>query len=147
MEKYKKKLEKRMKWLSVAAIILIILITLNVVFANQLQVLTGQEQMHISGLIPLLAATVIWFSNYKRIVKNDKLLKLEYNKANDERTKAIMAKAGLPIILYTSLVIILVGVIALNVQNGFAVGVTLYIVGMAQIIVAIIVKFIYMKKM
>ena len=41
-----------------------------------------------------------------------KELKIQYNKENDERMKAIKAKAGMPMLLITSIVMIIVGVIA-----------------------------------
>lgn len=91
----------------------------------------------------LMAAILIF--RYRITLKNEKKLKLEFNKENDERRKAIRAKAGLPIILVTSVLMIIAGVIAAYFNS--AIFIALIVAAICQMMISGIVKMIYMRKM
>jgi len=70
---------------------------------------------------------------------------LEFNKENDERLKAIKAKAGLPMVLVTSVLMIIAGVIAA--YFNATVFIVLIVAAVCQMMISGIVKLIYMRKM
>lgn len=145
MEKYKKTLKLRMVLLGIMVLLAVGLSVFNVFFAT--------EEMQNSYLFGFQcgAATgfgifsLIMLIKYSKIIKDENKLKLEYNKDNDERTKAIMAKAGLPMMLYTSVAMILAGVV-IGYFNEVAFK-TLVFAAMAQLIIAIISMIINNKTM
>jgi hypothetical protein len=79
------------------------------------------------------------------MLRDEKKLKLQFNKEKDERLKAIRAKAGMPILLVTSVLMIIAGVIA-GYFNA-TIFVTLIIAAVGQMIISGFVKMIYMRKM
>lgn len=136
MEKYRKTIKLRMALLGIMVLLAVGLSIFNVFFAT--------EEMQNSYLFGFQSGAATGFGifslimliRYSKIIKDDNKLKLEYNKDNDERTKAIMAKAGLPMMLYTSVAMILAGIIV-GYFNEVAFK-TLVFAAMAQLIVAII---------
>jgi hypothetical protein len=88
---------------------------------------------------------VILIFRYRLILKDEKKLKLEFNKENDERLKAIRAKAGLPMILATSVLMIIAGVIAAYFNATIFIALTA--AAFCQMMISGIVKLIYMRKM
>lgn len=79
------------------------------------------------------------------LLKNEKKLRQTYNRENDERMVAIRAKAGLPMMLIASMILIAagIGICFVNVT----VGVTLFLVGIAQMTVSSVIKLIYMRRL
>lgn len=82
---------------------------------------------------------------YAVIVRDEKKLRRTYNQENDERIRAIRAKAGLPFALITSVVMIAVGIIAG--YFNFTVFCTLIAAAVAQMLLSCVIKQIYLKKM
>lgn len=80
-----------------------------------------------------------------RALKDDTALRRLYNEDHDERKQAIRAKAGVPMILFTSLGMIVAAVVA-SFFNG-TVTTTLLVAAAAQMAVACVVKGIYLKRM
>ena len=145
MEKYKKALALRVYALS--------FVTLLAVGIGIFDVFGATEQMRENyifefqcGFIAALGVvSVLRTMRYRKAIKNEEKLQLLFNKENDERLKAIKAKAGLPMLRITSLAMILGGVIAgyLNLTVAY----TLIAASVCQLLVACIAKIIYMKKM
>lgn len=79
------------------------------------------------------------------IIKDDKKLRILYNTENDERLKAIRAKAGMPILRITSILMLIVAVIAgyFNIVVFY----TLIIAALVQLSIGAIVKLYGMKTM
>ena len=50
--------------------------------------------------------------HYQKVLRTDKLLQMEYNEEHDERMQYIRAKAGMPMLLVTSCVMVIAGIIA-----------------------------------
>ena len=89
--------------------------------------------------------SAILLLRYRVILKDEKKLTLEFNKENDERLKAIRAKAGLPMIFVTSVLMILAGVIAA--YFNAATFIVLIVAAVCQMMISAVVKLIYMRKM
>lgn len=88
---------------------------------------------------------VIRLIHYRKVLGSDKQLQLAYNEEHDERMQWIRSKAGMPTLLVTSTVMILVGIIAgyFNVTVFF----TLVGAGSTQLMVGSFVKMYYVKTM
>ena len=96
----------------------------------------------ISAIAILSAFNVV---RYKKILQDEKKLQIEYNKENDERNKTIRKKAGIPIVLFTSVAMIIAGVIAgyFNILIFY----TLIITALCQLTVSAVLKVVYMRKL
>ena len=99
-----------------------------------------------SGLIFSLGAiALIQVIRLGRIIKDEKQLKMLYNKEHDERLKEIRSKAGMPMILIMSTLMLAAGIIA-----GFfseIVFYTLLAASVTQLTIAAAVKVYCLKKM
>lgn len=73
-----------------------------------------------------------------------KNIKLLFNKENDERMKAIKYKAGIPMLLITSVLMIIAAVIIgyFNVTAFY----TMIAASLCQLVLSCIVKFVYIKR-
>ena len=80
---------------------------------------------------------------YKKALENEEKLRQLYNREKDERMSAIKSKAGMPLLLITSLAMILAGIVA----GYFHVIVfyTLIAAALFQLATACIVKFLYSR--
>lgn len=145
MEQFRKKLQLRILWLSALSLITALVGVYDVFFASE--TLKNMTVFEFQGGV--LAAICILSSlniiKYNKILKDDNKLKLECNKENDERFKAIKSKAGLPIVLVLSILMIISGIIAgyFNITIFY----TLIIVAICQILISGFIKLIYMKRM
>ena len=90
-----------------------------------------------------LVAVVMMFKYGKALQDNAKLQML-YNKENDERLGLIKQKSGMPMLMITSVIMIFTGVIAGYVNE--IVFYTLILAAMLQMILGVMVKIYYMKK-
>ncbi|MGI6545633.1 MAG: hypothetical protein ACOX2M_04225 [Fastidiosipilaceae bacterium] len=82
---------------------------------------------------------------YRRVLTDDKKLKLQYNKENDERLKTIRAKAGVPMVLITSIFMIIAGIIAG--YFNLTIFITLVVAAVSQMLIAAVTKQIYLRKL
>lgn len=80
-----------------------------------------------------------------RAMKDDKKIKLLYNKENDERMKVIRSKAGMPMVMITSVMMLTAAIIAgyFNIIVFY----TLVIAAMVQLTIGSTIKLYYMKTM
>jgi branched-subunit amino acid permease len=117
MEKYKRKLKTRILFMSLAIILAVILL----IFNSMKMVEAGDEEPFSSGFIDgfqsgLLAALVgifcVFIINYLIVMKDERKLRLLYNRENDERRKQIKLKSGGNVVLINSIIIIFAGIIA-----------------------------------
>lgn len=79
------------------------------------------------------------------VIKDDKKLKMQYNKENDERLKTIRNKAGMPMLMITSVMMLITAIIAG--YFNMVVFYTLVIAAMVQLSIGTIVKLYCMKTM
>ena len=112
MDRYKKTIKIRIGLLSIPLILVIALCVYYALFASD-QVMENSIFCFQVGLItPLGLAATILIIRYRALLKDENKLLLQFNKENDERTKAIKAKAGIPMLPITSTLMIIAGVIA-----------------------------------
>lgn len=145
MDKFKLILKRRIALLIIAVLIAAATGIYDVFFAGETareSIFAGFQAGLITGLGLLSAALIIRF---RSTLKDEAKLKLQYNKENDERYKAIRAKAGMPMLLITSIMMIIAGVIAgYFSETAF---ITLICAALAQMSVGVVVKLVYMKIM
>ncbi|MDE6035741.1 MAG: hypothetical protein K2G36_07525 [Ruminococcus sp.] len=145
MEKYRKNLILRISVLSFVVLISAGLgifnifgteenIKKNIIFDFQCGFIT------VFGLI-----SAILIIRYSKAVKNPDKLKLLFNKENDERLRYIRSKSGMPMILISSVIMILSGTVFGYFNT--TVFYTLIVASVFQLIISGILKMIYIKKM
>jgi hypothetical protein len=98
------------------------------------------------GLIMgILGLSLINIIKLTRTLRDDKRIKMYYNQINDERMKAIRSKAGMPLLLQLSVLMLIAGIIAGYFSK--TVFLTLIITAAVQLSIGVIIKFFYMNKM
>jgi TRAP-type C4-dicarboxylate transport system permease large subunit len=97
--------------MTIAAILLTLHVfgffTLESDFSNG--VVAGFQGGLLTGLIALMTVYIL---KYQMALKDERKMKLQYNKENDERMKTIKQKVGGNIVLFYSVVLIFAGIIA-----------------------------------
>lgn len=144
IEKYKKTLITRTRLLSVFILFAILLGIFHTFFlpSNLMDSeIFGFQYGLIIGLGIVASIQVLL---YFRILPDETALQKQYNKENDERMKTIRAKAGMPMLLIASILMIVAGILIgyLNICVFY----TLIAAAMCQLLMGCIVKFIYIKK-
>lgn len=143
MENYKNTLTKRRN--STAAMILVFL-ALGFYTRTFLLNIDAYIIGFISGILTSgIVMSVIIVIRYSRIIKDDTKLKMEYNRENDERMKAIRSKAGMPMIMFTSVGMIIAGIL-LSYYDPFIFKV-LSMAAACQLTAAVIAKAYYTRTM
>ena len=145
MEHFRKNLKIRIALFGV-----IILIFVGILLYNQFGASAAlKDSLAISFQCGFSAAgalvLVFWMMKYRAALKDEAKLRLLYNEENDERMKAIRAKAGVPMVLILSLTLVLAGMI-IGYWNE-TVFVVLIGVALFQLLVSLGVKIIYRNKM
>lgn len=145
MDRYKKTIKIRIGLLSIPFILVIALCVYYALFASD-QVMENSIFCFQVGLItPLGLAATILIIRYRALLKDENKLLLQFNKENDERTKAIKAKAGIPMLPITSTLMIIAGVIAGYFNT--LIFATLVVTAIVQMAICLLVKIFYMRKM
>lgn len=145
MDKYKLVLKRRVALLTVPVLLAAALSVYDVFFAGEAvkeSFIFGFQSGLTTALGLMSAALIIRFSS---ILKSEAKLKLQYNKENDERYKVIRSKAGMPLLLITSVIMIIAGIIAGYFNE--AAFITLMCASLTQMLIGAAVKMIYMRKM
>ncbi|MDE5860919.1 MAG: hypothetical protein K2H28_01865 [Ruminococcus sp.] len=145
MEKYRKNLILRIFLLSFVVLLATGLGIFNVFGTNEIikeNVIFDFQCGFITGLG---LVSVILIIRYSKAVKDSDKLKILFNKENDERLKYIKSKSGMPMLLITSVIMIFSGTIFGYFNT--TVFYTLIVASMCQLLIAGIVKMVYMKKM
>jgi hypothetical protein len=145
MEQYRKKLKLRMLFMSIAILFCVVILLINQIgmIDTDIETIAISFQMGLatSGII-ILAITMF---KYRRALSDEEKLRLLYNQENDERMKAIRAKAGVPMVLLLSMALVLAGMVI-----GYwseTIFVVLICVALFQLTVCILVKMYYKIKM
>ncbi|NLC96515.1 MAG: hypothetical protein GX675_02970 [Erysipelotrichaceae bacterium] len=145
MDKYKKVLKKRIVLLTALILLVVCIGIYDVFFTTE----TIKEsfifgfQLGASLAIGIMSVALMVY--YLKILADDKKLKLQYNKENDERLKTIRAKAGMPMLFISSVCMIVIGIIA-----GYfnpIIFITLVIVAAVQLLIGVVIKQIYLRKL
>ena len=149
MEKYRKKVRIKMVLLALLALTAVALGIYNVFFEGDTEALGFSAGM-LSGFHTGMANGIGFFALIRlfflgKAIRDEKALKELYNKEHDERLREIRAKAGMPILLITSVLMLIAALIAgpLSVPIFY----TLLIASSAQLLISLGVKMYYLKKM
>lgn len=145
MERYSKTIRFRMILLAILALISVAFGIYDVFFAPPEIKDSAVFGFQCGAVLSLGLMAVLILVRYERILKDKAKLQLQFNKENDERAKAIRAKASMPMLLITSILMMLAGIIA----SYFSITVfaTLIIAGVSQMLIGVVVKLVYTKKM
>ena len=144
MEQYRKKLKLR-----IILFCLVLLLFVGILLYNQFgsssalkDSLSFSFQCGFSAAGSLVLAYML--VRYRRALSDEQKLKTLYNQENDERMKAIRAKAGVPMTVILSIIFVLAGIV-IGYFNE-TVFVVLICVAIFQLFVSAAVKLYYMKK-
>ena len=144
MDKYRKVLKARIALLTLPILLALGLSIYNVFFASEAikeSFIFGFQ----SGASTALSLFSIFFMiRFSVILRDETKIKQQYNKENDERLKTIRAKAGLPMLQITSAGMIVVGIIMG--YSNITVSITLFVAAMCQMMISVIIKQIYLRK-
>jgi len=145
MDHYKKVLKRRMVVFSALVLVCVGLLVYSQFWApdtlKNSAVFAFQRGLASSGA--LILAFLLF--KYCRILSDETKLRKNYNQENDERTKAIRAKAGYPMVVILSLLLVLAGMIAGYFNTTvFAV---LIAAALFQMFACVALKLYYMKTM
>ena len=142
MENYKKTLKIR---IALLAAILLLAAGMGVydVFWAQAESVAFDFQCGL--VMGIGAGALVLIIRYRRMMADERRLQMFFNAENDERRKAIQAKAGLPMILVTSFLMMLAG--SFIGYFNVVVFYTLFVAAMCQLLLAVAVKLIYLRRM
>ena len=145
MESYKKQITLRIALFSliVALFVGILLYNLFLAPAAWKDNIVSAFQCGFSSAAPI--GLVFLIAKYSKAVNDEEKLRLLYNQEHDERMSAIRSKAGVPMVIVLSLLLVFAGMIA-----GFyneTVFYTLELAALAQLLISAAVKFYYKAKM
>ena len=149
MEKYRKKVRIKMVLLALLSLTAVALGIYNVFFEGDTGA-SGFSAGMLSGFRTGMAIGIGFFALIRMIglgkaIRDEKALKELYNKEHDERLREIRAKAGIPLLLITSVLMLIAALIAgpMNVTVFY----TLLIASAAQLLISLGVKMYFLKKM
>jgi len=99
--------------------------------------------VQLGGCSSLAAVCLATLIRYRRILRDEQALKAAYYREHDERSQAIRAKAGAPMILVTSVLMIVAGMVA-SYFNPI-IFYSLFLAALCQLVAALVVKIIYTR--
>ena len=145
MELFRKKLKTRIVLFCAVLLLFVTILLYNQFGANDAvkDSLAFSFQCGFSAAGSL--ALVFWLMKYRGALKDEAKLRLLYNEEKDERMSAIRAKAGIPMVVILSMMLVLGGMII----GYFNETVFVVLIGAAlfQLLVSIGVKLFYKVKM
>jgi len=145
MELYKKKIKAR-----IFMFCAVLLLFAGILLYNQFAASAAlKESVAFSFQCGFSAAGALviafWIFKYRRALLDEAKLRALMNQENDERMKAIRAKAGMPMLWILSMILALAGMI-----SGYfneTVFITLICAALFQLMVCLFFKLYFMKKM
>lgn len=145
MDVFKKRIKRRILFFSA-----VLLMFVSVLLYNQFGTSnTIKDNLSFSFQCGFSAAgalvLVYLITQYRRALSDVQKLQVLYNKENDERTRAIWAKSGIPMTVILSMTLVLAGIV-IGYFNE-TVFVVLICVALFQLLVTGAVKLHYMRKM
>ena len=145
MEVFRKRLKQRILLFSIVLLVFVIILLYNQFGASDLikDSLSFSFQCGFSAAGALVLVYLI--IQYRRALSDDLKLQVLYNKENDERTRVIWAKSGIPMTVILSMILVLAGIV-IGYFNE-TVFVVLICVALFQLFASASVKLYYMKKM
>lgn len=146
MEKYRRNVHKRC-WVMGSLLALgLAFLVYNLLTLNGANILEDNvESFRVSFSLGLMLCAFVRLRMLTRALRNPEQLEKLYVNDRDERRIAIRAKAGVPVMLYSSGLMFIAAVIASYFNE--TVFVTLIIAGSAQVLLGCVLKFYYTKTM
>jgi len=146
MEQFKMKVKRRIMLLSIGILGAVVLCAYGFFAMGSEALVDGTVTVFQLGLIfGIGIRALIEIIKLRMVIKDDRKLKMLYNKENDERLKLIRSKSGMPMLMITSILMLIAAII-----SGYfntVVFSTLVIAAMVQLLLGLIVKVYYMKTM
>lgn len=149
MEKFKQSIKRRVLLLSILVIICLALGIQNFMMIGNTEngslsegIVAGFQSGLIVGIAMKATIDIILLT---KAMKDDKKMRLLYNKENDERMKVIRSKAGMPMVMITSVMMLTAAIVAgyFNIVVFY----TLVIAAMVQLTIGATIKLYLMKTM
>ena len=145
MESYRKSITLRIALFTLCVALFVGILLYNVFFASSAMkdsvVFSFQCGFASAGIIAL----VYFILRYSKVVNDEEKLRLLYHQEHDERMSAIRSKAGVPMVLVLSLLLVFAGMIAAYFNE--IVFYTLELAALGQLLISAAVKFYYKAKM
>jgi hypothetical protein len=145
MDQFKKKLKTRIILLCAVLLLFVAILLYNQFGANA----AWKDSLAFSFQCGFSAAgslsLVFWLMKTRAALKDEAKLRLLYNAEKDERMSAIRAKAGIPMVLILSMLLVLAGMVIGYFDE--TVFVVLICVALFQLLVSLGVKLYYKIKM
>lgn len=145
MEAYRKKLKTRIVLLGIVCIIAAVMGIYDGLILKDTPSKSDVFSFQIGLAIGFEFLAVVQIFRYNRILKDEKKIQLEYNRENDERGKEIRRKAGMPMLMITSGLMIAAGIAAGYFNT--VIFITLIAAAICQMTIGAGVKLYYMKKL
>ncbi|MBE0450944.1 MAG: hypothetical protein IBX70_08875 [Clostridia bacterium] len=149
MEKFKQSIKRRIALLSIMVLVFMALGIQGYLMSGSTESASMSDGI-VSGfqfglIFGIGIRALIEIVTLSRALKDEKKIKILYNKENDERMKTIRSKAGMPMVLITSIMMVIAAIIAgyFNVVIFY----TLVIAAMLQLTIGVFVKLYMMKTM
>lgn len=141
MDQFRKEMKRRMVLLSICFVLLGSI-------AGILSMNQGMMQESIYGfqlgiVFGLLALAAVYVVRLRIAMRNETKLRMLYNEEHDERMKLIRSKAGMPMLLMTSS-LLLIAAVVFGYFNS-TIFYTLVLAAMFQLTLGAVIKLYYMK--
>lgn len=142
MEKFKGRIKGRIVMFSGMSLIAVLLGIYNSLYLSNLSKETMSDGIVLGFQFGLILGigmlSLIQMIKLSTVIKDEKKLKILYNKEQDERMKAIRSRAGMPMLMVTSILILAAAIIAG--YYNITVFYTLIITAIIQLTIGVIVK-------
>lgn len=146
MEKYRRNVHKRCWVMGSLLVFGLAFLAYNLLTLNGVNILNDNvESFRVGFSLGLMLCAFTRLRMLKRALRNPEQLERLYVNDHDERRIAIRAKAGVPVMLYSSSLMLIAAVIASYFNE--TVFVTLVVAGVAQVLLGCVLKFYYTKTM
>lgn len=145
MDAYRKTLKRRTLSMWLIALSAVILCTFFTFFTQReprRDFVSGFQAGFQAGLV---IAAILWTIRNKIILSDGERLRREYNRENDERLQLIHAKAGIPTMWLSSVIILVAGLVAG--YFNFTAFVVLISVAAFQLLLSVVLRQVYSKIM
>lgn len=150
MEQYKKAVKRRMVLCILLAVITLALSVYLFLAVGSVHDDSGKtmEEGFLAGFpcgicLGIFALSVIVIFRSWFMLRDEKKLRLGYNRDNDERMKLIRAKAGYPFSVVTAVIMVIAGLLFTRVN--MTVSMTAIVCALVQLFVSVVFKAVYSK--
>lgn len=151
MAEFTQTLKKRMLWIKIfigTVFTIILLVMLNEFLGNAVSLPAPRssylKDFQAGLLISIELIFLFFYRRYRSALENHEKLELLYNIEHDERKIMIRQKAGIPVMLITSSIILLAAIVAGYFNE--VIFYTLLVAALFQYIVCTLLKLVYLRK-